>query len=253
MCALGTQSLDDGRRVGQMRPVAAIEVVRRLGFRQAIEAAEIAAVGEADPQVAQDASLRINEQAGPGSFGGRIGRRRTVGQGRDDFDGAVGADFHVEIISGLGRPWPGGGGSRLHEPLCALLFGAGEEAVANPIQAAGDGELLFELGNLRAQDRQVVELPFQLRLLGHEALELLFQEAFLAFGRGQLAFGVFDLRGQVGDGGAEVDGLLVQRLVLRLQLGDLGVALGGLFLAGFERGLGLGEIIGDLGEVGAER
>ena len=62
----GHPLLDDGRGIGQVRPVAAIEVLRRLGFRQAIEAAEIAAVGEAHPQVAQDASLRIDEQTGIG-------------------------------------------------------------------------------------------------------------------------------------------------------------------------------------------
>jgi len=40
-----------------MGPVAAIEVLGGFGFREAIEAAEIAAVSQTDAQVAQDASV----------------------------------------------------------------------------------------------------------------------------------------------------------------------------------------------------
>jgi len=76
------------------------------------------------------------------------------------------------------------------------------------------------------QDGQVVELAFQLGLLGHEAFEFLVQEALLAFGRGQFPLGIFDLGGQIGDGGAEINGPLVKRLILRLQIGDLDVAFG---------------------------
>ena len=76
------------------------------------------------------------------------------------------------------------------------------------------------------------------------------RKPFLALGRGQLALGLLDLHGQIRDGGAEINGLLVQRLILRLQLGDLGVAFGRFLLAGLERGLGLGKIIGNLGEGG---
>src|ERR1035441_5711924 len=42
--------LHDWRGVGQMRPVAPIEILRRLGFGQTIEAAEIATVREAHTQ-----------------------------------------------------------------------------------------------------------------------------------------------------------------------------------------------------------
>ena len=56
----------------QMRPAAAIEAVRRLGFRQAVEAAEVAAVGEAHPQIPQDAALGIYEGAGSGHFAGGL-------------------------------------------------------------------------------------------------------------------------------------------------------------------------------------
>ena len=120
----------------------------------------------------------------------------------------------------------------MHELLRAALIGAGEEPLANPLQPAGNRKLLFQLGDLGAQHGEVVELLFQLGLLGHEPFKFLFQEAFLALGRGQLALGLFDLRGQVRDGGAEINGLLVQRLILRLQFGDLGVALGRFLLAG---------------------
>src|ERR1039458_2887584 len=71
--------LHDGRGVGQVRPVAPIEILRRLGFGQAIEAAEIAAVREAHPQVAQDASVRIDEQPGLGHLaGGLVAAGRLV-------------------------------------------------------------------------------------------------------------------------------------------------------------------------------
>ena len=79
MCGLGHPLLHDGRRIGQVRPVAAIEVLRRLGFRQAIEAAEIAAVRDAHPQVAQNAAVRINEQPGLGHLaGGLVAAGRLV-------------------------------------------------------------------------------------------------------------------------------------------------------------------------------
>ena len=79
MWALGTHCCTMGAGVGQVRPVAAIEVLRRLGFGQAIEAAEIAAVRDAHPQVAQDAPLRIDEQPGLGHLaGGLVAAGRLV-------------------------------------------------------------------------------------------------------------------------------------------------------------------------------
>ena len=54
----------DRRRNRQVRPAPAVEIMRGLGFRQAVEAAEIAAIGDAYPQVPQDSPVRIDEQAG---------------------------------------------------------------------------------------------------------------------------------------------------------------------------------------------
>ncbi len=45
------------------RKAILVKLGGRLGFRQAIEAAEIAAVGHAHAQVAQDAPVRINQLA----------------------------------------------------------------------------------------------------------------------------------------------------------------------------------------------
>ena len=49
--------------LGQTRPVSAIEVERGLRLRQAVHAPEIAAVREADPQVAQGATVSIGQAA----------------------------------------------------------------------------------------------------------------------------------------------------------------------------------------------
>jgi hypothetical protein len=43
--------------------MAAIEVLRGLGFGQAIQAAEVAAISYADSQVAQNTAMRITERA----------------------------------------------------------------------------------------------------------------------------------------------------------------------------------------------
>src|SRR5579884_2466001 len=53
----------NGPWVGQCGPAPAIKILRRLRFREAIEAAEIAPIGDAHPQVAQDAPVSIHEQA----------------------------------------------------------------------------------------------------------------------------------------------------------------------------------------------
>jgi hypothetical protein len=45
-------------------PAAAIKILGGLGFREAVEAAEVAAVGYTDAEVAQDAAMSINEQTG---------------------------------------------------------------------------------------------------------------------------------------------------------------------------------------------
>jgi hypothetical protein len=54
--------LNDGRGVGQVRPVTAIEILRRLRFREAIHTAKIAAVGETDSQVAKNPAVGINQR-----------------------------------------------------------------------------------------------------------------------------------------------------------------------------------------------
>ena len=64
--------LDDRSGIRHVRPVAAIEILRRLGFRQTIEAAEITAVRDAHPQVAQGAPVRIDEQPGLGHLAGGL-------------------------------------------------------------------------------------------------------------------------------------------------------------------------------------
>ena len=56
--------LDDGRGVGHVRPMSAIEIPGGFGFRQAIKAAKVAAIGDTDPQITQDAAVRIDEQIG---------------------------------------------------------------------------------------------------------------------------------------------------------------------------------------------
>ena len=76
----GDPLLGDGRRVGHARPVAAIEILRRLRFRQAIHAAEIASIGNAHPQVAQDAAMRIHEQIGRSHFTGGFVGAALVGE-----------------------------------------------------------------------------------------------------------------------------------------------------------------------------
>jgi len=49
------------RRIGHVGPAPAIKVMSRLGLGQAVHAAEIAAVSNADAQVAQNAAVRINQ------------------------------------------------------------------------------------------------------------------------------------------------------------------------------------------------
>jgi hypothetical protein len=56
----GHPLLDNGGGVGHVCPVPAIEVLGGFGFREAIETAEIAAVGQANSQVAQNASMRVD-------------------------------------------------------------------------------------------------------------------------------------------------------------------------------------------------
>ena len=60
-----------GRR-GILQPLEpdAIKVGRFLGFRQAIKTAEVATVGDTDPQVADDAPVRIGQEVGPDHLGG---------------------------------------------------------------------------------------------------------------------------------------------------------------------------------------
>jgi autotransporter-associated beta strand protein len=70
----GHPLLDDGSRIGHRRPASAIKIVGGLCFRKAIEATEIATIGYADPQVAQDAAVGINEEVG----------RRKRGRRRQD-------------------------------------------------------------------------------------------------------------------------------------------------------------------------
>ena len=64
---------DNGRGVGQVRPVTAIEILGCLRFRQAIHATEITAIREADAQVAQSSTVRVNQPRGAGHFDGAVG------------------------------------------------------------------------------------------------------------------------------------------------------------------------------------
>ncbi len=55
-----------------MGPASTVKVLSSLGFRQTLEATKITAVGEADTQVAQDASVGVNQQVRPGHLGGGL-------------------------------------------------------------------------------------------------------------------------------------------------------------------------------------
>ena len=57
----GDPLLNDRCGVGHVRPMPAIKIVRRLRFGQAIHAAEIAAIRNAYPQVAQYPAMGIDE------------------------------------------------------------------------------------------------------------------------------------------------------------------------------------------------
>src|SRR5713226_5024306 len=55
--------LNDRGGIGHMGPMSTVEIVGSLGFRQAIKTPEITTVSDADPQVAQGAAMRIDEQS----------------------------------------------------------------------------------------------------------------------------------------------------------------------------------------------
>jgi hypothetical protein len=59
--SFGDPLLDYRRRIGHVRPVASIKIVCRLGFRQAVQAPKIATIGDTYPQVAQNATMRIDQ------------------------------------------------------------------------------------------------------------------------------------------------------------------------------------------------
>src|SRR6185369_455979 len=59
----GHPLLNNGSRIWQVRPVAAIKILCRLGFRQTVETAKIAAIRQADPQVAENTPVRVDEGA----------------------------------------------------------------------------------------------------------------------------------------------------------------------------------------------
>ena len=79
---LGRPLLEDRGRIGHLRPVAAVKILGGLRFGQAIEAAKVAAIGQAHAEVPQNAPLRINELADLAHFGRGIYGRRAVGVGR---------------------------------------------------------------------------------------------------------------------------------------------------------------------------
>ena len=62
--------LNYGRGIRDAGPMPSIEILRRFGFRQAIKATEIATIGDADTQVAQDATVRVNKLTMGRHFGG---------------------------------------------------------------------------------------------------------------------------------------------------------------------------------------
>ena len=96
-----------------------------------------------------------------------------------------------------------------------------------------------------AQDGEVVELPFQLRLLRLQAFQFLEQEFAVAFRGGQFLFCIGDLRFQARDRRVQVGHFFSEIIVASFQVGDFRVAFGdfvpGLFGRGFGFLLGPGE------------
>ena len=66
---LGLPLARDGRGINDRGPAVPVEIFRRLRLGQAVQAAEIATVRHAHPQVAHHAPMRIHEQIGAGHFG----------------------------------------------------------------------------------------------------------------------------------------------------------------------------------------
>ena len=128
--------------------------------------------------------------------------RTAVGDRRDDLDGAVRVDFHIQIVIGVGRRRAGRGlvpkaVAILHELLRALLVGAGKETLADPVQAAGDVQLFLELVDLGAQDGQSLNWRSSSAFSAIRPLEFLFEKRLVAFGGGEFLLGVGDLRFQI--------------------------------------------------------
>src|SRR6266404_3863131 len=66
----GDPLLHDWGRIRKMSPMPAVKILCRLCFRQTVEASKIATIRYADPQIAQNASMRIEQQVVMGHLAG---------------------------------------------------------------------------------------------------------------------------------------------------------------------------------------
>ena len=91
-----------GNRIGvrNVGPTAAVEVVGRLRFRQAVEAAEVTAVCDADPQVAHDATMRIHQQTATPHYLGVVGAGAFVPSGATTFapPSCLSSTFRLKLL-----------------------------------------------------------------------------------------------------------------------------------------------------------
>jgi len=231
----GDPLLHDGRGDWADAPSGRDKSSALLGFGQAIKATEVAAVRDAHPQGrAERVPCESMRQAGPRSFSRRIGRPR---------DGLVNGGMTLTEPSALTSTFEvvGGFGSfrlrtgpSLHEFLGALFGrwrrrGPGESTQAGGLRTSSSF-------NLETWARRTAR---SLNCRSSSAFSAIWRLS--SFSRSlsrprtwPAVLRLFDLGGQIGDGGAEINGLLIERLVLCLQSAILAVALGGLLLAGFE-------------------
>jgi hypothetical protein len=91
-------------------------------------------------------------------------------QGRDDFDGAVGVDFHVEVVVAGARRR---GDQTTHLHLRAFQFGTGGQTFGGAVEAAGDVEFGADFVDLGFERGDVVELAFEFGFFAQELLEFL--------------------------------------------------------------------------------
>ena len=93
--------------------------------------------------------------------------------------------------------------------------------------------------DLIAEEFEIVELAFEVRLVGLETLEFLEQKFAVALRHREPALRIGNLRVELGEVAGEDADLFGQFILVRLELRELRVALGELFLLGFfQRGQG---------------